>query len=83
MIIEKNESARPVCIFGKLYGNASETIDMLRKVCNVTDNGSSVKIWVNSKKHQHNVFYVSKEFYEAMKDSTGCITREMYNTWSV
>lgn len=82
MIIEKNERAQPVCVFGKLYGDVSEASDVLRQMCNITDNGKTMKIWVSSKKHKYNVFYVTKEFYEEMKDTARCITQDMYNAWS-
>ncbi|AGE59711.1 GIY-YIG catalytic domain-containing endonuclease [Acanthocystis turfacea Chlorella virus TN603.4.2] len=77
----KNKSAKPICVFGKLYGAASDASETLREVCDTTDKGNFIKKWVNYKKHQHNVFYISKEFYEKMKDFTECITLDMYDTW--
>lgn len=81
MIIKRGESERPVCVFGKLYCDAREALDILRKVCVITTEGDSIKVWTSGKKHQYNVFYVTKEFYEEMKNTPGCITRDMYNTW--
>lgn len=78
----KNNVARPICVFGKLYGTATDASDTLREVCNTTNKGIFMVQWVRKQKHQHNVFYVSKEFYEEMKYTTECITREMYNNWS-
>ena len=81
MIIEKGERARPACVFGILYGDAREALDILRNVCVITTEGDSIKVWTSGKKHQYNVFYVTKEFYEDMKDTTKIITHEMYNDW--
>jgi len=79
-MIKKGERAQPVCAFGKLYGDVSEARDIFQ-FCNVTIKDDGVKVWTSSKKHQYNIFYVSKEFYEEMTDASVCITREMYNTW--
>ncbi|AGE49153.1 GIY-YIG catalytic domain-containing endonuclease [Acanthocystis turfacea Chlorella virus Br0604L] len=78
-----NQNAKPLCAFGKLYDSASTASDMLRDVCNTTARDAKFMTgWVKSKKHQHNVFYVSKEFYEAMNGFTECITRDMYDQWN-
>jgi group I intron endonuclease len=79
---DKHNKAKPVCVFGKLYGSASTASDTLREVCDTARDDNFITGWVKSKKHQHNVFYVSKEFYNAMKGFTECITHEMYEQWS-
>jgi hypothetical protein len=75
----KHSLAKPICVFGKIYGAASEASDILRDVCDTNNKGNFIADWVRSKRHQHNVFYISKGFYESMVDTTICITREMYN----
>ena len=53
--------------------------DMLREVCNTKSKGNFMSDWVNRKKHQHDVFYVTNEFYERYKNTTERVTREMYD----
>ncbi|AGE53457.1 GIY-YIG catalytic domain-containing endonuclease [Acanthocystis turfacea Chlorella virus GM0701.1] len=77
----KHPKAKPVCVFGKLYGSASTASDVLRTSCGTTSKGNFIKDWVLSKKHQHNIFYVSKEFYSTMKDTSEVITLDMYMLW--
>ncbi|AGE59904.1 GIY-YIG catalytic domain-containing endonuclease [Acanthocystis turfacea Chlorella virus TN603.4.2] len=78
---EKNPRSKPICVFGKLYGITSIASDTLRDVCNTTRDDNFIAKWVHNPKHQHNVFYVSREFYEVMKDTTKFITREMYDKY--
>ncbi|AGE56560.1 GIY-YIG catalytic domain-containing endonuclease [Acanthocystis turfacea Chlorella virus NE-JV-2] len=77
----KHPRAKPFCAFGKLYDSASTASDMLRDVCNTTTIDNYMKHWAKTKKHQHNIFYVSKEFYNAMKDTSEIITLDMYMIW--
>jgi len=79
---ENNVKSKPICVFGKLYGAASTASNTLREVCDTTSKGNFMKNWVHHKKHQHNVFYVSKNFYLVMKDYTGYITHDMYTNWT-
>jgi hypothetical protein len=77
-----NPAAKPVCVFGKLYAAASVASDTLRDVCDTRSEGNFISEWARKPKHQHNVFRVSKEFYEYMKDTAEIITRDMYGQWS-
>jgi hypothetical protein len=79
----RNHNSKPICVFGKLYDAASTASDTLREVCYTTTNGNFMAKWAKRKKHQHNVFYVSKEFYKEMKDTTDIITHDMYEKWTV
>ncbi|AGE56772.1 GIY-YIG catalytic domain-containing endonuclease [Acanthocystis turfacea Chlorella virus NE-JV-2] len=79
---EKNYKAKPICVFGKLYDSASTASDILCDVCDTTAKGNFMIQWIRRKKHPHNVFYVSKEFYKEMKGANECITRDMYEQWS-
>jgi group I intron endonuclease len=79
---EKNSKSKYICVFGKLYESASMASKALREVCDTTSQFNFISEWVRRKKHEHNVFYVSKEFYKEMKDYTECITLHMYNGWS-
>ena len=76
---KNNYNSKPICALGKLYGTISMASDMLREVCNTKSEGNFMSDWVNRKKYQHNVFYVTKEFYERYKDTTERVTREMYD----
>ncbi|AGE59547.1 GIY-YIG catalytic domain-containing endonuclease [Acanthocystis turfacea Chlorella virus OR0704.3] len=79
---ENNPKAKPISVFGKLYGTAKDASDTLRDVCDTTSNGNFMKEWTTRKKHQHNIFYVSKEFYNTMKNATEIITLDIYGRWS-
>jgi hypothetical protein len=76
----KNGQAKQICVFGKLYGAASDASNTLREVCNTRDKGNFIKTWA-TRKNMYNVFYVIKDFYELMCDKEGQITREMYDDW--
>ena len=78
----KNHKSKPVCVFGKLYDAASIASDTLCDVCDTRSQGNFIKDWTYTSKHQHNVFYVSKEFYNAMIGTSEIITRYMYEQWS-
>ncbi|AGE59896.1 GIY-YIG catalytic domain-containing endonuclease [Acanthocystis turfacea Chlorella virus TN603.4.2] len=75
-------NSKPICVFGKLYGSVKDASDTLRDVCDTIRDDNFMKTWIKHKKHQHNVFYVSKEFYNTMKDTTEIITRDMYERWT-
>ncbi|AGE57539.1 GIY-YIG catalytic domain-containing endonuclease [Acanthocystis turfacea Chlorella virus NTS-1] len=76
---ENNPKSKPICAFGKLYDTASNASNTLREVCDTKDKGNFMSRWVGNKKHKHNVFYVTKEFYATMKVLKECITLEMYD----
>lgn len=76
---EKNHSAKPVCVFGKLYGAGSVASDILRDVCDTKSNGNFIKSWVQRKSDV--AFYVDKRFYDSMRAQDIQITREMYDNW--
>ncbi|AGE53671.1 GIY-YIG catalytic domain-containing endonuclease [Acanthocystis turfacea Chlorella virus GM0701.1] len=78
----KHHNAKPICVFGKLYGSASTASATLCEVCNTASNEDFIRKWTKSKKHQHNVFYVAKEFYTIMKDTMDIITRDIYERWT-
>jgi hypothetical protein len=78
----KNHNSKPVCVFGKLYDAASIASDTLCDVCDTRSKGNFIKEWTYTSKHHHNVFYVSKEFYNAMFGTSEIITRYMYEQWS-
>jgi hypothetical protein len=78
---ENNPKAKPISVFGKLYGTAKDASNILRDVCDTTSNGNFMTEWTKRKKYQHNVFYVSKEFYTEMRDTAEIITRDMYENW--
>lgn len=78
----KHPKAKAVCAFGKLYDSASSASKILRDVCDTMRDDNFMKDWAKHTKHRYNVFYVSKEFYNAMKGFTECITRDMYEKWS-
>ncbi|AGE50107.1 GIY-YIG catalytic domain-containing endonuclease [Acanthocystis turfacea Chlorella virus Canal-1] len=75
---DKNHKSKPICVFGKLYDSASTASKILCDVC-VAKN---IRNMIKRKKHQHNVFYVSKEFYKEMRDTTEIVTRDMYESWN-
>ncbi|AGE57541.1 GIY-YIG catalytic domain-containing endonuclease [Acanthocystis turfacea Chlorella virus NTS-1] len=79
---DKNPMAKPICVFGKLYGTASEASNILCEVCDTSDKGNFMVKWARKPQHQNNVFYISKKFYDTMKEFTQCITRDMYDDWS-
>jgi hypothetical protein len=76
---EKNHSAKPICVFGKLYPAAVVASDTLREVCETKSKGNFMKNWVQRKPEV--AFYVVKEFYEFMSGEDEQITREMYDEW--
>jgi len=76
---EKHHLAKSTCAFGKLYPTATDASDTLREVCNTKSEGNFIKDWIKNKKHQHNVFYVTKDFYEQYKNTDECVTRDMYD----
>ncbi|AGE59554.1 GIY-YIG catalytic domain-containing endonuclease [Acanthocystis turfacea Chlorella virus OR0704.3] len=78
----KHPNSKQICVFGKLYDSASTASDTLREVCATVSNDNFMTKWVHKKKHQHNIFYVSKKFYNTMKNSTEIITYDMYERWS-
>ncbi|AGE49413.1 GIY-YIG catalytic domain-containing endonuclease [Acanthocystis turfacea Chlorella virus Can0610SP] len=78
---ERNHNSKPICVFGKLYDAASTASNILRDVCNTKSKCNFVKNWIHKKTHPHNVFYVSKEFYNAMKGTSEIITRDIYMFW--
>ncbi|AGE59552.1 GIY-YIG catalytic domain-containing endonuclease [Acanthocystis turfacea Chlorella virus OR0704.3] len=78
----KHPNSKPICVFGKLYDSASTASDILREVCMTTSDNNFIVGWAKRKKNQHIVFYVSKEFYNAMKDTAEIITHDKYEKWS-
>ena len=76
---EKNPRAKPVCAFGKIYPTETDASNMLREVCDTTSNRNFIGTWINSKKHQHIIFNVTKDFYKKYKNTNECVTREMYD----
>jgi group I intron endonuclease len=81
LMSENNSSNKPICVFGKLYYGAANASDTLREVCDTKAKGNFMKLWVHQPKHQYNIFYVTKEFYDLMKDAEERITRDMYEEW--
>jgi group I intron endonuclease len=79
----KNHNSKPLCVFGKLYASASTASNILREVCDTAREDNFMVSWVKRKKHQHNIFYVSREFFTIMKDTDLCITRDLYEQWVV
>jgi hypothetical protein len=78
---DRNPNSKPICVFGKLYGTVSMASDTLREVCDTNANGNFMKYWIQKPEHQYNIFYVTKEFYNNMKDSMEIITRDMYDNF--
>jgi len=78
---DKHPFAKPICVLGKLYGSAKNASDILRDVCDTISDDNFIKLWARRKNHQHNVFYVSKEFYNTMKGTAEIITRDLYENW--
>ena len=76
---EKNPNAKPICVFGKLYPTASDASNTLRKLYNTKQKGNFIANLTKSKKHQHDVFYVTKEFYEQYEYTNEYVTRDTYD----
>ncbi|AGE56565.1 GIY-YIG catalytic domain-containing endonuclease [Acanthocystis turfacea Chlorella virus NE-JV-2] len=77
----KNYNSKPVCVFGKLYDSASTASKLLREVCNTTSEYNFIAKWIQKPIHHHNIFYVTKEFYNETKYATKIITRDVYEHW--
>lgn len=77
-----NSSAKPICVFGKLYPAAVIASDILRKEYKTKNKGNFVKELTKTKKHRYTVFYVSKKFYDyALKEDLDTITFQMYENY--
>jgi len=76
---EQNSQSKPTCAFGKLYASASIASNILRNICDTKSQGNFLISWAKSKKHENDVFYVTKEFYNKYRNYDKLITRTMYD----
>lgn len=74
----KSYMAIPVCVFGKLYAAASVASETLRTEYNLKKN--FVSTWIHRDKNPHEIFKISKDFYELYKDVNN-VTKEMYDEY--
>jgi hypothetical protein len=77
---EMNPSARPVCVYGKVFSCAQNASDTLRAHCDTASKGNFIAHWTYAKKRKNDVFYVTKDFYKyVIICELDIITRDFYD----
>lgn len=76
-----NPRAKPIVAFGKLFACGKYASDHWRAEKAPDKEKNFITEWTKTKKYSHDVFWVSKYFYEKYKDSEEYITREMYDAF--
>ncbi|AGE58287.1 GIY-YIG catalytic domain-containing endonuclease [Paramecium bursaria Chlorella virus NY2B] len=74
----RHPQAKPVCAFGKLYDSAITASGCLIEFIDTNDT-QFISKWIYKKKFPDDIFKVSKDFYEAYKDSDIRITKILFD----